>query len=285
MTTDGKEPEKHRPSADERLSARQSQRRPAVIAILLAGAVLAAGALYAAAGPDLEELDELTQKWLSLRAEISSVRSRWGKQEQMLSDELEMLRQRKQSLQEKLDEEKTRTSGLEDELSSAEAEKERLESAIEEACTPVADAQSDLKDWEQDLPDFMANNLESQFDALPAGEDTITPNNVSQKLQTGLGLYRRIEKLNNEMHLSHAVIQSPDGRSLECDMLFLGLARGYALTPNGKNAAVGSWTGDGWAWEWRKDIAPEVQKAIECYNKERAASFVNLPLSIGEVHE
>ncbi len=62
------------------------------------------------------------------------------------------------------------------------------------------------------------------------------------------------------------------------DVLYLGLACGYAVSTDNSIAAMGSPSGSGWQWTIQPDIAPEVRSLIQIQKKEQPPALVTLPM-------
>ncbi len=61
-------------------------------------------------------------------------------------------------------------------------------------------------------------------------------------------------------------------------VIYFGLACAYAVNDDGDFALVGRPTADGWKFEERKELAPEIQKLIAATTGDQDAASVNLPL-------
>ena len=250
--------------------------------VLIAGSILAVGTAYAASEGAMAELDSLTRKWLTLRKEIRETRSSWDRQERLLSAELRMLKERRKELKHKLENKKEEETELDTQLSAAEAKKDKYEEALEKLGKPVREACDHLQKSKHKVPQCMVSkDIETAFSKLPPADSAVTVSNVSDRLQVACALYSQLEELDNNVHVNRCAMRTPDGHTRQCRLLFLGLGRGFALQPGERMAAVGSWTGQKWTWRWEEELAPAVEKAIDCYRKDRAATFVNLPVEIG----
>jgi hypothetical protein len=68
------------------------------------------------------------------------------------------------------------------------------------------------------------------------------------------------------------------------DVLYIGLARGFAVTPDSDWAAIGVPDEAGWAWTPAPSNAGMIRKAIAVVNRQQTAQLVELPLQVaGEV--
>ena len=62
------------------------------------------------------------------------------------------------------------------------------------------------------------------------------------------------------------------------DVVYLGLARGYAVSPDDAFAATGIPSQDGWLWTADPSIADAVRKLVRIQNKSLPPALVTLPM-------
>ncbi|MCK4591106.1 MAG: DUF3450 family protein, partial [Candidatus Latescibacteria bacterium] len=136
------------------------------------------------------------------------------------------------------------------------------------------------KGWRNLWPSsLLTPPLRKAFDQLQKAPEQ----SVTRRLQVVLSLYGEIERLQYGVHVVKEVLQTSPGRSREMDVIYLGLAQGFAVSVDNQMAGIGRPTANDWRWEWRPEIAAEVRKAIAFYRHEKTADFVHLPLAVGEV--
>jgi len=76
------------------------------------------------------------------------------------------------------------------------------------------------------------------------------------------------------------VLTGPDGTAREMDVLFVGLGAGYAVSRDGRLAAVGRMTDTGWVWTWPESGADDIRRAMAIFRKDQPAGFVPLPVTV-----
>ena len=131
------------------------------------------------------------------------------------------------------------------------------------------------------IPSFLSGSLNKSFDKLPRASGKT----ISQRLQLILSIYGEIERLENNVHVVKETLKTDSGKFQEMDVIYLGLSRGFAVSRDDKTAGIGLPFKNGWKWERRNGIAPEVRKAIAFYQREQMADFINLPLKVREVSQ
>jgi len=233
---------------------------------------------------EIDRLEDSVREWIALRRELNRAQTGWAEQKLLLGDELRMLETQRAQLTRKL---QTRTEAAEATAATL-AEESRNKASVEADLAtlrePLRRAEAHLRTWRKRLPDLLLAPLRKAFDKLP-DEDAAAPDDYSalaERLQLAVGLYGQIEQLDRSLHAGKIVLRDDGGRELEMDVLFLGLAIGYAVSADGARAAVGRPAAPGWSWEWDPQLAPAVSSALACYRKEIPATFVDLPLRIQE---
>jgi len=225
-------------------------------------------------------LEQLVAKWVDLRRELTEEAESWEEQKAQLEQERALLSKAKETLEQEI-------GAAQEEQRSAEAEqarllerKETLQASLN-ACLPaLRRAEADLKGWRSLWPpSLLTPPLRKAFDQLQKAEEQ----SVTRRLQVILSLYGEIELLQYGVHVVKEVLQTGSGRSQEMDVIYLGLAQGFAVSMDDQIAGIGRPIGDGWKWTWRAKIADEVRKAIAFYRHEKTADFVHLPLRVGEI--
>ena len=223
-------------------------------------------------------LEGLVAKWVDLRRALTEEAETWEEQRAQLEQERALLSKAKETLEQEI-------AAAEGEQRSAEAErakllarKEGLEASLNARLSALRRAEADLKGWRTLWPpSLLTPPLRKAFDQLQKAEEQ----SVTRRLQVILSLYGEIERLQYGVHVVKEVLQTGSGRSQEMDVIYLGLAQGFAVSVDDRMAGIGRPVGDDWKWEWRPEVADEVRKAIAFYRHEKTADFVYLPLRVG----
>ena len=225
-------------------------------------------------------LEGLVAKWVELRRALTEEAENWEEQRAQLEQERVLLSKAKETLEEEI-------AARGEEQRSAEAERTRLferkqvlQASLNSCVPALRRAESDLGGWRSLWPpSLLTPPLRKAFDQLQKASEQ----SVTRRLQVVLSLYGEIERLQYGVHVVKEVLQTSPGRSREMDVIYLGLAQGFAVSVDNQMAGIGRPTANDWEWEWRSEIAAEVRKAIAFYRHEKTADFVHLPLRVGEV--
>jgi len=227
-----------------------------------------------------QTLEELVAKWIDLRRELTEEKESWNEQKAQLEQEQALLLKEKETLEKEI-------AATREELLFTEAErtqmlerKKLLKEALDSCLPALREAEKDLREWQTLLPaPLVTQPLRKAFDQLQnASEQSVT-----QRLQVILSLYGEIERLQYGIHVVKEVLKTDSGRSREMDVIYLGLAQGFAVSADNQITGIGRSTVNRWKWEWHPEIAAEVRKAIVFHRHEKTADFVHLPLRVREI--
>ncbi|MFH2000052.1 MAG: DUF3450 family protein [Planctomycetota bacterium] len=178
---------------------------------------------------DVDEFEKRVREWLDLRQEFSQVKNKGKQQQGLLSDEMQMLEQQKGQLSKAVEVKRSQVNNLETKLGDAQLEMDAHTTSLERLTPSLLKAESLLKPWQQMLPFFMLPPLRETLKKLPEPEDPENPSRLAQRLRTVIGLYSQLEQLNCSVHAEKLIIKDPDGKEQEMDVVFFGLALGFAV--------------------------------------------------------
>lgn len=250
-------------------------------ALLVGVALLAPLPGRAAETNAVSTLEGLVRQWVDLRGAVAAeVRAR-DEQERQLQSEARLLEKERAALQSERD-------GLAAELRRTaqeqqdQAEREsKLRAALGAFNPSLERAEADLTRWRARIPEPLAAPLAADFAKLSGTNDPSA--GAVQRLQIALGLYGQIEDLQRNVHVVKQLLPEASGSRREMDVLYLGLARAFAVSSDGAQAAVGVPGTDGWRWESRPALAHPIRAVIESQGRSRRHEVAALPLGVVEV--
>jgi len=248
----------------------------AAAACLLAQTVVAA---TNTAAPSARMLESLVSEWVKLRAEAEAEKRETRESELQWNEEIKLLETEKAELNKELaDADAVLASSVEERAALLE-DNRRMENALSRL-EPVLDrAETELRRWRSLVPPSLSAETEPLFAKLgPPRSQAVA--GVAERLQVVIGLYTQIENLQHGIHVGKEMPAIAGSPRRELDVLYLGLAAGFGVSPDNKAAAVGMLSAEGWTWKARDDLAPQVRRALNVFNRETAVRFVALPLTI-----
>lgn len=232
----------------------------------------------AAADSDLPALEGVVGRWLDLRAAMAEEQQAWQTQRSQWEEEIHLLEQENKTLRREIDSGSEFVSS-EDERNAAVLARQEVLTEGRARLRAVADrAEARLKRWEQWIPDGLRQPLEGSFRALPETQADADALPLIRRLQAIVSLQSQIESLQNGFHATREIIGTGGEDRRLMDVLYVGLARGYAVSPGDDWAAVGVPSEDGWVWTPCADQAASIRRALEILDREKVAEMAELPV-------
>jgi hypothetical protein len=247
------------------------------------GSAACAWAAEPSRSADVKTLDGLVGQWMALRTTLAEEKREWEERRRQWEDEISLLEKEAEALRREREDGDSFASSFETKRAEALARKERLEVELRKLRAVLDRAEADLRQWSGRIPEGLRPPLASGFAALPATQKQADPLPLVRRAQAVAALYAQIETLQNQFHAVRETLDA-EGTRRQVDVLYLGLARAFAVSPGNDWAAVGVPSDEGWAWMSAPEEAATVRLAIDMVNRQAGAQLVALPLQIdGEV--
>ena len=227
------------------------------------------------------DLDALVGRWMALRSEIAAEKSQAREREAAWTEEIALLEAEKAALLKETAEFDATASGEERKRAEQAAELDRLRTALEEARPALDRAEAGLRAWRKNIPESLLGGADKQFDALPETAAQAAREADGARVQRVVSLLTHIETLQAGIHPAQETLDTGAGARRRVDVVYLGLARGFAVSSDNTWAAVGEPGAAGWTWSARPEAAAEIRSAVEMLRREKTAGFVRLPLRAG----
>jgi len=234
----------------------------------------------AAPEADPQRLEGLVARWVALRQELAAAGRRWEQARAILESERDLLVQEKARLANPATAHRPDAAGLHERLDAATADRDRSAGRLAAFCPSLVEAETRLADLLARLPEFLQSQLTSRGAELGRRRNPPAPDDVVERTQRVVGLLGEVEQLNAGINTGSAVLTGPDGTAREMDVLFVGLGAGYAVSRDGRLAAVGRMTDTGWVWTWPESGADDIRRAMAIFRKDQPAGFVPLPVTV-----
>ncbi len=242
------------------------RRSRGLAAVLL---TLAAGAVPGGA-TEVRSLEALVGRWVDLRTQLHGEARAWEQQAAQWRQEMELLRveharldaalggleQANETQMQRSADLLVRRHALQEPLTGVHAVLVRMEPAL-----------STL------LPLLPVPLLTDELRAVLAAPAQNASGTV--RLQRVLGALKVIEELHNGVHTVRALIEVPDRPRYEMDVIFIGLARGFAVTTDGSMAAAGVPTAAGWRWTAVPAAAGGIRRMVQIAKQDVPPALVS----------
>ena len=251
-----------------------------LLAALWLRAAVADPAASGAPGASVQTLEALVAEWVELRSQLADETREWEEKQRHWSTEADLLETEKASLEQELAEANAQVTSAEEKRAGLLEKKEALAQSLE-ALAPLLDrSEADLRQWIARVPPPLQTKLGKLPAQLPATQSEAEAVPVTRRLQVVIALYTQIETLQHAVHVTPELLPADAGRRRELDVIYIGLARGFAVSSDNLWAAVGMPHDDGWRWTARPALAPAIRQAIAVADRRASAVFVSLPMGV-----
>ena len=238
----------------------------------------AGDAADAARQPTLEETRLTLAKWIETQQIIAKERNDWQQGKEILQGRIDLVGKEVGVLKERIrqsEEAVAQSDRKRDELLAQDAE---LKSLGEQLATAATVMEEQVRALLKQLPDPVKARIAPLVERIPADPAAarVTP---AERFQNVLGILNEVNKANSEISVAYEIRTLADGSSSEVQVIYLGLAQAYFLSPKGE-AGIGRPTEDGWKWEPAPGAANQILLALEVIQGKHVPTFVPLPIKI-----
>lgn len=231
------------------------------------------------AQPSLEETRLTLAKWIETQQIISKERNDWQQGREILQGRVELVGKEVGALRERIKQAESAVSESNRKRDELVAESERLKAVGSQLLEAVTVMESEIRKLSRRMPEPVAAKLAPLLERIPA-DPAATRVSVAERFQNVLGILNELNKANSEITIAYEIRTLADGSSSEVQVIYVGLAQAYFLSPRGE-AGIGRPTEDGWKWEPApKGVADDILLALEIMQGKHSPSFVPLPVSI-----
>lgn len=224
-------------------------------------------------------LESLASEWVNVRLQTAEEKRNWRMDREHLRREIELFEKDHAALDEELETLRGRVGASDIEIADMEKERNRLRADLDRLRPELRRMELFLLSWVEKVPTSIGRAFLDIVKSVPAEESERDRMAAARRLQTVLAAFSELETLQNEFHTAREILDLPDGRR-EMDVLYVGLARAYAVGRDDRYGAIGRPGVRGWTWEQADDRSTVFREAFDTAAGRRPAVFIRLPLDL-----
>lgn len=250
--------------------------------MLLAGGLIFPSLLMAGESGDspVRLLEGLVGRWVDLRGQIDGEERSWAAQSEQWRQETALLCVEQEKLTAALATLEEAGETRQERSADLLARRDQLRSTLEQVDGVLRRIQPRLAALQSLVPpSLLTVELASALRPEPVKEGDSS--DVVARLQRMLGALQALDSFQSGIHSTRALIALPTGTRREMDVIFFGLARGFAVTADDRTAAAGYPTADGWLWKALPESAPAVRRLLQIAKQEEPPVLVPFPVAGG----
>jgi flagellar biosynthesis/type III secretory pathway chaperone len=225
------------------------------------------------------ELERLAGRLIELRKAAAAERQAWGGQKAALARELDVLGRERAALTNEFAVFQDSATSFSLERTEMLRQKAEMEQTLKSVEPRLDSAESQAIRLIPSLPPMLRDSMKPVLEELTGRVSAAGARTSSGRLRNLLTFHSQIGAFQSSIHAGGEMIEF-EGSRRQCDVFYLGMARGFCVSGDGSWAAVGEPDTDGWKWQPRPDIADAIRAAINVHRRERPASMVSLPLRV-----
>lgn len=241
---------------------------------LLTLAALALPAL-AAAQDAVREVDELTLRWAQLEQQRDALLADWRTGRPILEQQLSLLERETRELTELVEASAREQDEVEQRRLELLEEQTRLEQEQTALDRSLVQASIVLRSLRSQLPPPL---VEAWGERLPEFDDPLRT--ATERLQLTVELLQQLDDFDQRISLNEAVMLLEDGSNHLVKQVYLGLSHGWYATEDGRFAASGMATPEGWRWTPMPD-GQAVLDVVGILERRIEPALVSIPLRLG----
>jgi hypothetical protein len=231
-----------------------------------------------------EELRSSVREWVETMRKIQQEENDWSRDQEVLQNYKEGLEKEIADLKQQIADAKTRKAGADKESLDKTSERDVYVKAKEDMTAMVRGLEESLIAKIPFFPEPLAKEPKVAQGIEDLKRDITLPpekrgESVSKRLLNVVNLLTEAEKFQQTVTVRPELHKDAQGREFNVQVVYFGLAMAYAVNEDGSFALVGRPGPDGWKFEERKDLAPDIVKLLAATTGEADATFINLPFT------
>ena len=228
--------------------------------------------------PTLEETRLTLSKWIETQQIISKERNDWQQGKEILEGRIDLVGKEVSVLKERIAQSEAAVAESDRKKQELVAQNDRLKETTGKLDAAVAEMEARIRSLARLMPQPVAAKLQPLLQRIPADG---APSRVStaERFQNVLGILNELNRANSEITVAYEVRTLADGSSSEVQVIYVGLAQAYYISPRGE-AGIGRPSEDGWKWAPAPEAAGSILLALEIIQGKHSPSFVPVPVDI-----
>ena len=226
---------------------------------------------------DLQSLDKLVRQWVDLRTQLAAEKQNWQQQQQQLNREIDILSKESKRLDELIQaNQSSRTTNANYNASQTKKLKQ-IEKQLIEIDAYTTNSIQQIRQIQPLIPPPLQTQ---NFKTLLNLQKNMPRHQRTQLLTTVL---TEIDQIENKTHCINQIIKI-NNRRRAMDVVYLGLARAFAVAPDNSISAIGMPAKSGWQWTPTPKLSANIRKMVEIVRSKAPPQLTIVPINAERVH-
>lgn len=230
-----------------------------------------------AAEEPVDQVQQTVAQWVKVRTETARLKSDWNWQQSLMQSTLDGLKLRLSQLEATRDELAAKSSTERRETAELEERLAAMNTSVAEAERYLVALDATLIRLRAWLPPRLSAALELPYRSLAAPELPL-----GERMQHTMAILNRCQLFDRSVSAGEEIVVPEGSDKKLMEVVYWGLAQGYALDRTSGTAYVGRPGGQGWAWVAAPEAAPAIAKLLAVARDEREPELVAVDFTRGE---
>lgn len=249
-----------------------SPTRLVCVCALLALAVFPAGLR---ADDPTTEVQTAVSAWAKVRAETVRLESDWEWQRTFMQSTLDALTERAGRQEAKRDELLAKTATERREIADLGERRQQMDAYAAQAAAHLEQLGGRLAALRSWLPPRLSAALELPYRSLASDELPL-----GERMQHTMAILNRCTLFNRSVSVGEEMVLADGGTPKLMEVVYWGLARGYALDRAARSAYIGAPGEKGWVWTPAPELADSISRLIAVAKDAQEPDFVPAPVQV-----
>jgi hypothetical protein len=239
--------------------------------MLCGGALLSLAVTPAAAQANdpIGDVQQAVAAWAKVRTETVRIESDWEWQRTLMQSTLDALTERVGQLEAKRDELLAKTAAERRETAELTERRQQMEAAAAQASSHLRALDDRLVQMRGWLPPRLSTALELPYRSLAERD---LP--VGERMQHTMAILNRCTLFNRAVSCGEEMVVSAGGEPKLMQVVYWGLAHGYALDRAARTAYFGAPGDSGWTWTAAPELTDSIERLIAVAEDKREPELV-----------
>ena len=217
-------------------------------------------------------------KWIETQQIISKERNDWQQGKEILAGRVELVGKEVSVLRERITQSEAAVAESDRKKQELVKRNDELKATTAQLAAAVVAMEAEIRKLARMMPEHVATKMQPLLQRIPS-EGAQSRVSTAERFQNVLGILNELNRANSEITVAYEVRTLADGSSSEVQVIYVGLASAYYISPRGE-AGVGRPGPDGWSWRPVPDAADDILLALEVIQGKHVPTFVPLPISL-----
>ena len=238
-----------------------------------------AAACTATAATAIDDAREQLDQWVETRQLISKERADWSVEREILEETRVLLKNEITRLTDALTELEEQSTVADEDRAKLSEEKERLSEGTTVVESNLVALETRLKAIVARFPEPLVDKIKPVLRRLPDDPEDTTMT-IGERVQNIVVILSQADQFNNTINRVSSIETMDDGKEVQVDTLYWGLAMAYFVDASGSHAGIRTPGPGGWTSTVVPGAGPQIKQLVDVYEGVGEIQFVDVPAKI-----